>query len=55
MFKLKDIKKYTTGELYIFRGKALNSQGNGPAFSQMLENRIEKIGKELIKRGKKIS
>jgi hypothetical protein len=51
MFRLKDIKTYTVGELYIFRGKAMLSQGNGYMFSTMLENRINKIGIELEKRG----
>jgi hypothetical protein len=54
-FRLKDLKKYNVGQLYTFRAKALLSQGNGPDFSQMLENRIDKIGKELIKRGETIS
>lgn len=54
MFRLKDLKSYTVSELYFFRGKALLSQGNGHLFSQMLENRIEKIGLELIKRGESI-
>jgi hypothetical protein len=50
-FRLKDIKNYTVSELYNFRGRALLSQGNGYLFSQMLENRIEKLKKELEKRG----
>lgn len=50
-FRLKDIKNYTVSELYNFRGRALLSQGNGYMFSQMLENRIEKLKKELEKRG----
>jgi hypothetical protein len=52
MFKLSEIKKYTIAQLYRYRAKAILSQGNGPAFSQMLENRIEKIDNELIKREK---
>lgn len=55
MFKLKDIKNYTVSELYNFRAKAMLSQGNGHLFSQMLENRIEKIGSELKKRGELIN
>jgi hypothetical protein len=54
-FRLKDIKNYTVSELYNFRGRALLSQGNGYMFSQMLENRIEKITIELQKRGEKIN
>ena len=50
-FRLKDIKNYTVSELYIFRGRAILGQGNGYMFSQMLENRIEKLKKELEKRG----
>ena len=55
MFRLKYIKNYTVGELYNFRGKAMLSQGNGYMFSQMLENRIEKIGVELEKRGETLN
>ncbi len=51
IFRLKDIKTYTVGELYNYRAKAILSQGNGYLFSQMLENRIDKIGFELVKRG----
>ena len=54
-FRLKDIKNYTVSELYNFRGRAFLSQGNGYMFSQMLENRIEKITIELQKRGEKIN
>ncbi len=54
MFRLNDIKSYTVSELYIFRGKALLSQGNGHLFSQMLENRIQKIDIELQKRTKNV-
>ena len=54
MFKLKDIKTYTTSQLYLFRAKALASQGIGHNYSNMLENRIIKIGKELKKRGENI-
>lgn len=53
-FRLKDLKSYNTSQLYDFRAKSLLSQGNGANFSKMLENRIEKLGKELIKRGKSI-
>lgn len=53
-FRLKDIKHYTVSELYNFRGRALLYQGNGYMFSQMIENRIEKIKIELQKRGKLI-
>ncbi len=52
MFRLNDIKRYTVSELYIFRAKALLSQGSGNMFSQMLENRIQKIDFELQKRTK---
>ena len=52
MFRLNDIKRYTVSELYIFRAKALSSQGSGNMFSQMLENRIQKIDFELQKRTK---
>ncbi len=55
MFKLKDIKTYSVSELYNFRGRAMLSQGNGYMFSQMLENRIDKIGVELEKRGEKLN
>ena len=55
MFRLKDIKTYSISELYVFRGKAMLSQGSGHLFSQMLENRIDKIGKELKKRGEIIN
>lgn len=54
-FKLKDIKSYTVSELYNFRAKALHSQGNGYMFSQMLENRIERLKIELQKRGEIIN
>jgi len=54
-FRLKDIKNYTVLELYNFRGNALLSQGNGYMFSQMLENRIEKLKVELQKRGEIIN
>ena len=54
MFKLKYIKKYSIAELYNFRAKAILSQGNGTNFSQMLENRIEKLGIELEKRNQLI-
>jgi len=54
MFRLKDIKTYSVAQLYDFRAKALLSQGNGCQFSQMLENRIEKLRIELIKRGETI-
>jgi hypothetical protein len=50
-FRLKDIKTYTVSELYNFRARAMLSQGNGHLFSQILENRIDKIGAELEKRG----
>lgn len=53
IFRLKDIKTYTDSELYIFSGKAMLSQGQGYTFSQMLENRIIKIKKELQRRGVK--
>lgn len=53
-FRLKDIKHYTVSELYNFRGRALLYQGNGYMFSQMIENRIEKIKIKLQKRGKLI-
>jgi len=49
---LKDIKTAKNGELLIWQAKAMNAQGNGANFSQMLENRIEKIQKELDKRHK---
>ena len=52
MFRLNDIKSYTVSELYIFKAKALLSQGSGNMFSQMLENRIQKIDFELQKRTK---
>lgn len=52
-FKLKDIKNYSVAELYNFRAKAILSQGNGSSYSQMLENRIEKLGEELTRRGEK--
>lgn len=50
-FRLRYIKTYTISELYYFRAKAILSQGNGHLFSQILENRIDKIGKELERRG----
>ena len=49
---LKDIKTAKNDELLIWQAKAMNAQGNGNSFSQMLENRIEKIQKELDKRHK---
>jgi hypothetical protein len=51
MFRLKDIKNYSVSELYRFRALALLSQGSGYMFSQILENRINKIGVALEKRG----
>lgn len=54
-FRLKDIKNYSVSELYNFRGRALLSQGNGYIFSQMLENRIDKLKIELQKRGEVIN
>lgn len=50
MFTLKNIKSYSTGELYRFKGTAILSQGNGSEFSKMIENRIIKIESELNKR-----
>lgn len=55
MFKLKEIKNYSIAQLYNFRATAMLSQGNGPNFSQMLENRIEKLKIELEKRGEIIN
>ena len=49
---LKEIKTATKSELLIWQAMAMNAQGNGPNFSQMLENRIDKIQKELDKRHK---
>lgn len=49
--KLSEIKAASTADLFYYLGKTKFSQGNGPEFSQMLENRIEKIEKELKKRG----
>ena len=54
-FRLIDIKSYTVEQLYHYRAKAILSQENGHGFSQILENRIEKTGKELKKRGEKIN
>lgn len=55
IFRLKDIKNYTISELYNFRTRAILSQGNGCVFSQMLENRIEKLKIELQRRGELIN
>ena len=55
MFRLKDIKKYSVSQLYNYRANALLSQEHGPKFSQMLENRIDKLKKELERRGEKIN
>ena len=49
-FGLKDIKKMSLSDLYYYAGKAMLSQGNGCNYSQMLENRIERINKEIEKR-----
>lgn len=50
MFRLEDIKIYSTSELIKFKALAILSQGNGHQFSKMLENRINKISVELSKR-----
>ena len=47
---LSEIKTATKSQLLMAQAKAMNAQGNGANFSQMLENRIEKIQKELDKR-----
>jgi hypothetical protein len=54
MFRVLNIKKYTVQELYDFRAKAILSQGSGRNFSQMLDNRIEMIKGQLIRKGEKI-
>ncbi len=51
--KLSKIKTATLSELHYAAGKAILSQGNGPAFSQILENRINAIEKEISKRSLK--
>lgn len=48
--KLTEIKKASEQELLLAQAKAMNAQGEGPKFSQMLENRINKIQAELDKR-----
>ena len=53
-YKIVNIKKYSIAELYNFRAKAMLAQGNGPEFSQMLDNRISMLKGELIKRGESI-
>ena len=50
--KLKEIKTATLSQLHYAAGRAIMAQGNGPAFSQMLENRITAIEKEIKKRTK---
>lgn len=50
-FDSKTIKAMSTPELHYYAGKAIFAQGNGSAFSQMLENRIARIEKELARRG----
>jgi hypothetical protein len=51
MFKIKFLKTYAVSQLYHFSGVAMLSQGNGCRYSRMLENRINLINKELLKRG----
>ncbi len=46
----QDIKTATHSELLTWQAMAMNAQGNGANFSQMLENRIDKIKKELDRR-----
>jgi len=48
--KLSEIKKASLPDLHYAAGKAILAQGNGPNFSQMLENRITAIEKEIKKR-----
>lgn len=48
--KLSEIKTASTGDLLYYAGKAMLSQGEGPNFSQMLENRLTKINQEIDKR-----
>lgn len=50
--KLKEIKTASLADLHYAAGKAKLSQGNGANFSQMLENRIAAIEKEIAKRKK---
>lgn len=47
---LKEIKTASLGDLHLAAGKAKLSQGNGPSFSRMLENKIEKLDAEIAKR-----
>jgi hypothetical protein len=50
---LKEIKTAGLGDLHEAAARAILSQGNGYMFSKMLENRIEKIEKEIEKRNRK--
>lgn len=47
---LKEIKTASLGDLHLAAGMAKLSQGDGPNFSRMLENRIEKLDAEIAKR-----
>lgn len=49
-FNYKTIKLMPLCDLHYYCGKAKLAQGNGSAFSQMLENRIAKLEKEIAKR-----
>lgn len=48
--RLSEIKTASLADLHYAAGKAIFAQGNGPAFSQMLENRLTAINKEIAKR-----
>lgn len=48
--KLSEIKTASLSDLHYAAGKAILAQGNGANFSQMLENRITAIEKEIKKR-----
>lgn len=50
--KLSEIKTATLSTLHYAAGKAILAQGTGPNFSQMLENRLTAINKEIAKRTK---
>jgi hypothetical protein len=51
-FDTKSLKQMSLADLHYYCGKAKLSQGNGPAFSQMLENRIIKLEREINNRVK---
>lgn len=49
-FDRKSIRVMSIAELYYYCARALLAQGTGPRYSQMLENRIVALSKEITKR-----